>query len=149
MLLGNDQHAGALELAHKGIHAAGLQQAIQLRQGSCASLKLRAPPDVVITNPPWGQRLAGGRGVARGRRPGRDKRIGVVEGMDEELRGIYEELGDWLKASVRVIGRYASVRCIDASPMYVHRRQARLRLCCLATKQRRMPCTCAVPKSGP
>lgn len=102
LLLGNDQHSGALALAQQGVEAAGLQGAVQFREGPCRTLRLRAAPDVVITNPPWGQRLAGGRGVARGRRPGSGKRVGVVEGVDEGLRAVYEELGDWLKASVCV-----------------------------------------------
>ncbi len=128
-VLGNDVHDGALSLAQRAITTAGLGHLIQLRQGPCRTLRLKGPPDLVVTNPPWALRLlsqhdrdhsggdaagrrehastrAGGRGPGRGpgidrrARRGTYKRTGVVEGVSEELKEVYEELGDWLKASV-------------------------------------------------
>lgn len=96
--------------------------------------------------------------------------MGVVEGVDEELRGIYEELGDWLKASVCIFcllvcipslhGHIPSVyvlamcgisllfQYITVHACFIHRLQAQLLMCCLATVTPPMPCTCAARKSG-
>jgi len=60
LLLGNDIHSGALDLAAESIQRAGLQSIVRLHRGDIATYTLDTPPHMVITNPPWGQRLMGG-----------------------------------------------------------------------------------------
>lgn len=57
VLLGNDIHDGALALARADIKEAGLQDLITLQQGSCDRFEPSRKPDIVVSNPPWGQRL--------------------------------------------------------------------------------------------
>ncbi|KAK9811854.1 hypothetical protein WJX72_011203 [[Myrmecia] bisecta] len=57
LLLGNDLHEGAVALARRDAVAAGVDDMIEFSSGSCASWRPREVPHVVITNPPWGQRL--------------------------------------------------------------------------------------------
>lgn len=64
-LWGNDIHAGALSLAARDADAAGVRSMIEIRQGTCESWVLPRNPDIVITNPPWGQRLLGEREVGK------------------------------------------------------------------------------------
>ncbi|PRW59721.1 RNA methylase [Chlorella sorokiniana] len=54
---GNDLHQGALSLALKDVEAAGMQPMIRLHKGECRDWRLPRPPTLVVSNPPWGQRL--------------------------------------------------------------------------------------------
>jgi 23S rRNA G2445 N2-methylase RlmL len=56
-LCGNDQHPGAIALAKQAIGAAGLDGAIQLTNGDARDWAPPFPPQLVVTNPPWGDRL--------------------------------------------------------------------------------------------
>lgn len=56
-LCGNDRHPGALAIARKAIGAAGLAGAIQLTQGDARDYAPPFPPALVVTNPPYGDRL--------------------------------------------------------------------------------------------
>jgi putative N6-adenine-specific DNA methylase len=57
-LLGNDVHEGALKLARADAAAAGFFNAIHFTCGTCEDWRgLDKRPDLVVTNPPWGQRL--------------------------------------------------------------------------------------------
>lgn len=58
---GNDVHRGALTLALNDIQAAGMQPMVRLHHGECREWRLPRPPAVVVSNPPWGQRLSGER----------------------------------------------------------------------------------------
>ena len=56
-LCGNDRHPGAISIAQRSINAAGLTNVIQLTQGDARHF---APPfsvSLVVTNPPWGERI--------------------------------------------------------------------------------------------
>lgn len=54
---GNDLHQGALSLALKDVEAAGMRPMIRLHKGECRDWRLPRPPALVVSNPPWGQRL--------------------------------------------------------------------------------------------
>jgi len=55
---GNDIHPGALELAAENIRGAGVQSLIKLSCSDVDDFRIPDTPlDLVITNPPWGQRL--------------------------------------------------------------------------------------------
>lgn len=58
-LYGNDAHSGALSLALKDAEAAGVGGLIRLHHGECSEWTLPANPPLtlVVSNPPWGQRL--------------------------------------------------------------------------------------------
>jgi putative N6-adenine-specific DNA methylase len=98
-LWGNDAHGGALALAARDAEAAGVRSLIRLHSGDAAEWRLPAPPQLVVCNPPWGQRLAsgdgdeGGGGGARG--PSRGD--GFEEEVSEELAGAWRHLGHFLK----------------------------------------------------
>lgn len=59
---GNDLHAGALGLAERDVQAARVAPAVRLHQGGCTDWFLPQPPQLVVCNPPWGQRLMGDDG---------------------------------------------------------------------------------------
>lgn len=52
---------GALTLAKQCLQAARVADSVHLHQGACGHWNLPGTPDIVVTNPPWGLRLAGGR----------------------------------------------------------------------------------------
>ncbi len=56
-LFGNDRHPGAIALAQKALAAAGLAGRVQLTHGDAADYEPPAAPGLVVTNPPWGDRL--------------------------------------------------------------------------------------------
>lgn len=56
-LCGNDRHPGALSIARKAIAAAGLGDYIDLQQGDARDYSPPFRPELVVTNPPWGDRL--------------------------------------------------------------------------------------------
>ncbi|GAB4823363.1 hypothetical protein N2152v2_010409 [Parachlorella kessleri] len=58
-LLGNDVHAGALGLALRDAESARVKPVVTLHQGGCREWWLLAAPRLVVSNPPWGQRLMG------------------------------------------------------------------------------------------
>ncbi|HEX5052827.1 MAG TPA: THUMP domain-containing protein [Planctomycetota bacterium] len=56
-LMGNDRHPGALAIARQAIAAAGLGGRIQLTHGDARDYAPPFPPGLVVTNPPYGQRI--------------------------------------------------------------------------------------------
>lgn len=56
-LCGNDRHPGAIALAQKALAAAGLGGRIQLTHGDARDYAPPFPPQLVVTNPPYGERL--------------------------------------------------------------------------------------------
>jgi len=56
-LCGNDVHPGAIAIAKKSIAAAGLVDKIQLSNVDARDYAPPYPPGLVVTNPPWGDRL--------------------------------------------------------------------------------------------
>jgi 23S rRNA G2445 N2-methylase RlmL len=59
VLLGNDRHPGALDLARRSVGRAGLDGRIRLFEGSVADWTPPEVPAFVLTNPPYGERLDG------------------------------------------------------------------------------------------
>jgi len=60
-IFANDIHGGALELAQKGAKAAGVDGSILFAHGSAAQYMPPETPSLVVTNPPWDQRLEGAK----------------------------------------------------------------------------------------
>lgn len=56
-LSGNDRHPGAIAIAGQAIRAAGLSGRIALTRGDVADYVPPVPPALVVTNPPYGERL--------------------------------------------------------------------------------------------
>ncbi len=58
-LYGNDRHAGALSLGRRNLARAGLEGRIRLFEGPVGAWEPPEVPRVVVTNPPYGERLDG------------------------------------------------------------------------------------------
>jgi putative N6-adenine-specific DNA methylase len=59
-ILANDVHGGALSLARRGAEAAGVADCIQFSQCGVASYVPPDQPQLIVSNPPWDQRIEGG-----------------------------------------------------------------------------------------
>lgn len=75
VVYGSDRHGNALKTAQTNLEAAGLADAVSLKQADVLDLKPPAEEGILITNPPYGVRL----------------------GEQEELAAFYPRLGDALK----------------------------------------------------
>jgi putative N6-adenine-specific DNA methylase len=83
-IMANEIHGGALTLARRGSRAAGVEEHIRFSQGCAGDYTPAEPPNLVISNPPWGLRL------------------------DEELAAeSWSILGDFLKRECRAPGNEA------------------------------------------
>lgn len=60
-LLGNDIHEGALSLCKKDANAAGVLHLLDLSCEDCQDYQPPVVPSLVVTNPPWGERLTDSR----------------------------------------------------------------------------------------
>uniref|UniRef100_A0A7I4AT43 Uncharacterized protein n=1 Tax=Physcomitrium patens TaxID=3218 RepID=A0A7I4AT43_PHYPA len=60
-LLGNDIHAGALSLCHRDASTAGVRHLLELSCKDIQEYKPLVVPSLVVTNPPWGERLIDSR----------------------------------------------------------------------------------------
>jgi len=75
-LLGSDLSGRELEAAHANVRAAGLENAVALKQAQVTDLRPPSgAPGVIVMNPPYGVRM----------------------GEQDELAALYPRLGDWLK----------------------------------------------------
>ena len=54
----NDIHSGALSLALKDAHAAGVEELIAFNQDNINRYQPPSKPDIILTNPPWNLRLS-------------------------------------------------------------------------------------------
>jgi putative N6-adenine-specific DNA methylase len=59
-ILGADRHEGALGIARDSARRAGLERFVQYRRADAATFEPPFVPQVVVTNPPWGERLGAG-----------------------------------------------------------------------------------------
>ena len=59
-ILANDLHGGALRLAERAAHAAGVGDSIDFSVSPAADWAPAERPNLVVTNPPWDVRLEGG-----------------------------------------------------------------------------------------
>lgn len=55
-IIGSDAHPGALSLARRSLEAAQVRDAVKVRRMSVNRAVLDAPPQLVVSNPPWGLR---------------------------------------------------------------------------------------------
>ena len=53
----NDIHSGALSLALKDAHAAGVEELIAFNQDDISQYQPPSKPHIILTNPPWNLRL--------------------------------------------------------------------------------------------
>ncbi|MHB1677289.1 MAG: THUMP domain-containing class I SAM-dependent RNA methyltransferase [Sulfuriferula sp.] len=74
-IYGRDMFGSSLADAKVNVQAAGLEQAIELKQGNVLEVPAPAEQGVIVTNPPYGVRI----------------------GEQAELLEFYPKLGDWLK----------------------------------------------------
>ena len=74
-IYGSDLYGDTLKLAHANLHAAGLAPAVQLKQANALEISAPAETGVLITNPPYGERM----------------------GEQQELAAFYPKFGDALK----------------------------------------------------
>jgi putative N6-adenine-specific DNA methylase len=75
-IFGADLYGEQLKLARANLAAAGVQEAVSLKQGNVLELAPPARSGIIVTNPPYGVRL----------------------GDQRELAAFYPKLGDALKA---------------------------------------------------
>jgi putative N6-adenine-specific DNA methylase len=74
-IYGSDLYGDTLKLAHTNLHAAGLAEAVQLKQANALEISAPAETGVLVTNPPYGERM----------------------GEQQELAAFYPRFGDALK----------------------------------------------------
>ena len=72
---GSDLHYREVEYAKENLRAAGLADVVRIKQASATDLRPPAPEGVLVTNPPYGERI----------------------GEKEDLLALYPKLGDWMK----------------------------------------------------
>ncbi len=56
-ITGSDHHGGALSIARRSLEAADLRGVIEVQRCSLAAAHLDRPPQLVVSNPPWGLRM--------------------------------------------------------------------------------------------
>jgi len=76
VILASDRDAGAIEMARQNAERAGVVQVIEFSQRAVSAIEPPPGPGWVVTNPPYGQRVRGGR----------------------DLRDLYARFGDVLRA---------------------------------------------------
>jgi 23S rRNA (guanine2445-N2)-methyltransferase len=74
-IYGSDLYGDTLKLAHANLRAAGVAQAVQLKQANALEISAPAESGVLVTNPPYGERM----------------------GEQQELAAFYPKFGDALK----------------------------------------------------
>jgi putative N6-adenine-specific DNA methylase len=74
-IYGSDLYGDTLKLAHANLRAAGVEQAVQLKQANALEISAPAETGVLVTNPPYGERM----------------------GEQRELAAFYPRFGDVLK----------------------------------------------------
>ncbi|MFH1044093.1 MAG: THUMP domain-containing protein [Pseudomonadota bacterium] len=74
-IYGSDLYGDTLKLAHANLRAAGVAEAVQLKQANALEISAPAATGVLVTNPPYGERL----------------------GEQQELAAFYPKFGDALK----------------------------------------------------
>ena len=74
-IFGSELFGDTLKFAHANLQAAGLEQAVQLKQANALEVSAPAETGVLITNPPYGERM----------------------GEQQELAAFYPKFGDALK----------------------------------------------------
>ncbi len=93
-ITGSDQDSRALQGARRNIEKAGLSEWVKVSRCSLGDVACPAPTGVLVVNPPYGERL----------------------GEIEELKALYEQLGDTLKK--KFAGWEAYILC--AQPEHAH-----------------------------
>jgi putative N6-adenine-specific DNA methylase len=74
-IYGSELYGDTLKLAYSNLHAAGLVEAVQLKQANALEISAPADAGVLVTNPPYGERM----------------------GEQQELAEFYPRFGDALK----------------------------------------------------
>lgn len=72
---GSDLHYREVEYAKENLRSAGLSDTVQIKQASATDLRPPAAEGVLVTNPPYGERI----------------------GEKDDLAALYPKLGDWMK----------------------------------------------------
>ena len=80
---GSDLHYREVEYAKENLRSAGLSDTVQIKQASATDLRPPTAEGVLVTNPPYGERI----------------------GEKDDLAALYPKLGDWMKQ------HFAGLRC--------------------------------------
>lgn len=72
---GSDLHYREVEYAKENLRSAGLSDTVQIKQASATDLRPPTAEGVLVTNPPYGERI----------------------GEKDDLAALYPKLGDWMK----------------------------------------------------
>ncbi len=137
-ILARDLHPKAVEAARRNAAAAGVGGDVQVEQGDARDLAPRFPSGTLAANPPYGERLMGGKGAAargaRGR-PGAGERrrsedrppdAGDARVQQKKLQGFYRGLAEMLArhsgwTAILLSGSPLLERAIPLRPEIDHR----------------------------
>jgi len=86
-IVARDLHPKAILAARRNAAAAGVAEDIAIEEGDARELAPRFPAGTLVANPPYGERLMGGRGE----RPPAESRV-----QAKKLQGFYRGLGEML-----------------------------------------------------
>jgi putative N6-adenine-specific DNA methylase len=116
-ILARDLHPKAIAAARRNVAAAGVAEDVVVEQGDARDLEPRFPPGTIAANPPYGERLMGGRGEA----PPGDARV-----QAKKLGGFYRGLGEMLLrhrgwTALLLSGSPLLERAIPLRPEFDHR----------------------------
>lgn len=90
-IVARDLHSKAILAARRNVEAAGLAADVVVEQGDARDLEPRFPAGTLATNPPYGERLMGGRAEgARAAPPGEDRV------QRKKLEGFYRGLAEMI-----------------------------------------------------
>eukprot|EP00741_Cyanophora_paradoxa_P016292 tig00020911_g15731.t1 len=102
-IMGADASKEMVEAARANLRAAGFgpqldSGAVRVERAKLEEYQPRPPPDLVLTNPPYGLRMGPGEAAAAGAGGfGRGLETRRGAGAEEDLPALYKQLGDFLK----------------------------------------------------
>jgi putative N6-adenine-specific DNA methylase len=117
-ILARDLHPKALAALRKNVAAAGLAEDVAIEEGDARELAPRSPRGTMVSNPPYGERLGGGRGE--------EERGGDPRVRERKLAGFYRGLGEMILRHsgwtvVLLSGNPALARALPLRPDVDHR----------------------------
>jgi 23S rRNA G2445 N2-methylase RlmL len=116
-ILARDLHPKAIAALRRNVAAAGVAADVAIEQGDARELVPRFPEGAIVSNPPYGERLAG---------PGTEGAGGDARVRERKLSGFYRGLGEMLLrhsgwTAVLLSGNPALARAVPLRPEIDHR----------------------------
>ncbi|HUL59936.1 MAG TPA: THUMP domain-containing protein [Anaeromyxobacteraceae bacterium] len=120
-ILARDLHPRAVEAARRNAAAAGVGEDVAVEQGDARELHPIAAEGTLVANPPYGERLMGGRAGEAGEETPRADAV-----QRRKLAGFYRGLGEMLRrhrgwSAVILSGNPALERAVGLRPEFDHR----------------------------